>query len=251
MSYACITFESYDHSVAKVLDEINAPDSIRKYSKILIKPNLVNTSPHPITTHPKMCEALIKYIRRFSDADIVVGDGCGSPNRETSDVFEMLGYTYLEKGYNIKLVDLNHVKTKLYTSSHCIVHKDLYLPTLIDDHYIISLPVLKAHSLADITGAMKNMMGLLPPAYYSGIYGSWKKAVFHNKMHESIIDLYHHVPPHLSVLDASIGLPEFHLGGAICHPPVNKMLAGYDAKEIDRKAAELLGLNWRTIGHLR
>lgn len=46
MSYACITFESYDQSVAKVLDEINTPDSIRKYSKILIKPNLVNTSPH-------------------------------------------------------------------------------------------------------------------------------------------------------------------------------------------------------------
>ena len=66
MSYACITFESYDQSVAKVLDEINTPDSIRKYSKILIKPNLVNTSPHPVTTHPKMCEALINVITSYS-----------------------------------------------------------------------------------------------------------------------------------------------------------------------------------------
>jgi hypothetical protein len=45
-------------------------------------------------------------------------------------------------------------------------------------------------------------------------------------------------------------MAEFHLGGAHCDPPVNKLIAGYNPWEVDRKAAELLGLDWRRIGHI-
>ena len=46
-------------------------------------------------------------------------------------------------------------------------------------------------------------------------------------------------------------MAEYHLGGAKCSPPVNKIVVGFDAKEVDRKAAELLGFDWRDIKHLR
>lgn len=59
-----------------------------------------------------------------------------------------------------------------------MVHKEMYLPQLIETHFIISVPVLKAHSLAEITGSMKNMMGLLPPKHYKGKYGIWNKSIF-------------------------------------------------------------------------
>ena len=51
-------------------------------------------------------------------------------------------------------------------------------------------------------------------------------------------------------MDASIGLADYHLGGRICDPPVNKLIAGFDPQKVDRKAAGLLGLDWRTIPHL-
>ena len=95
------------------------------------------------------------------------------------------------------------------------------------------------------------MMGLLPPKHYKGKYGIWNKSIFHNKIHESIVDLNEYVSPHLTVLDATVGMAEFHLGGARCNPPVNKIIAGFDAKEVDRKASELLGFDWRKIRHLR
>ncbi len=31
---------------------------------------------------------------------------------------------------------------------------------------------------------------------------------------------------------------------------VNRILAGADARQIDREAARLLGMDWQTIGHL-
>ncbi|MBF0226551.1 MAG: DUF362 domain-containing protein [Desulfobacterales bacterium] len=124
----------------------------------------------------------------------------------------------------------------------------LFLYKIIN--YIMSVPVLKAHSLSEITGSLKNMMGFAPPKYYSGRYGIWKKAVFHNNMHRSIKDLNSYRTPDLTLMDASIGLAEYHLGGPECDPPVNKIIAGFDPLEVDRKAAGFLGLDWRNIGHL-
>ncbi len=69
-------------------------------------------------------------------------------------------------------------------------------------------------------------------------------------MHQSILDLNKYRTPDLTLLDASTGMAEYHLGGPQCEPPVNKILAGFNPVEVDRKAAELLGLDWKTIPHL-
>ena len=125
----------------------------------------------------------------------------------------------------------------------------MYLPTIAYDTYIISVPVLKAHSLADITGTLKNMMGFLPPEHYQR-GGHWKKAAFHADIHRAIIELNRYVTPNLTLLDARIGLAEYHLGGAECNPHVCKLIAGFNPLAVDRKAAELLGLNPDGIPHL-
>ena len=65
-----------------------------------------------------------------------------------------------------------------------------------------------------------------------------------------IVDLNRYRTPDLSLMDASVGMPDYHLGGAHCDPPVGKLVAGYDPLEVDRQSAELLGLRWRRIAHL-
>jgi uncharacterized protein (DUF362 family) len=69
-------------------------------------------------------------------------------------------------------------------------------------------------------------------------------------MHQSIVDLNRYRAPDLSLMDATIGMPDFHLGGRHCDPPVGKLLAGFDPLTVDRRSAELLGLDWRKIAHL-
>jgi uncharacterized protein (DUF362 family) len=150
----------------------------------------------------------------------------------------------------VPLVDLNYGPVKKLENPACPIFPEMYLPEIAFNHYIISVPVLKAHSLAGITGSLKNMMGFAPPKYYSGRYGIWKKAVFHGKMHESVIDLNRYLVPNLSIMDCSIGMAEFHLGGPQCDPPIKKIIAGYNPWEVDREAAGLLGLDWRNIRHI-
>jgi uncharacterized protein (DUF362 family) len=150
----------------------------------------------------------------------------------------------------VRLIDLNNAELVRLANPDCRVFPEMHLPEIVMSSYLISVPVLKAHSLADITGSLKNMIGLAPPKHYSGRYGSWKKALFHGDMQQSIRDLNRYRTPDLTLMDATVGMAEYHLGGAHCDPPVNRLAAGFDAREIDRMAAQVLGLDWHAIGHL-
>lgn len=246
-----IEFVSYSESVPKALDAIGAGEVLRRQTAVLIKPNLINASAFPITTAPECVEAVIEYVRSCSAAEIVIGEGCGDARLETDEVFDRLGYRELARRHALELVDLNNAPLVRLEDQDRPVFKEMYLPEIAMTHYLISVPVLKAHSFSKITGTLKNMIGLAPPEHYSGRFGTWKKAVFHGKMHPSIVDLNRYRTPDLSLMDAAVGMADYHLGGARCDPPLGKLIAGFDPVEVDRRSAELLGLRWQSIGHLK
>jgi uncharacterized protein (DUF362 family) len=250
MDLADIDFESFEKSIKDALDAVVAHKQLAEQSAILIKPNLTTASPHPITTAPECCEVIIEYIRKYSKAEIVIAEGCGDAKYETDEIFENLGYTAMAEKQGVPLVDLNYGPVKKLKKPDCPIFPEMYLPEIAFSHYIISVPVLKAHSLAGMTGSLKNMMGFAPPKYYSGRYGIWKKAAFHGKMHESVIDLNKYLVPNLSIMDCSIGMAKFHLGGPQCDPPIKKIIAGFNPWKVDREAAGLLGLDWNNIGYI-
>lgn len=250
MSISIVSYTTWRESITAALDGIGAREILARQQRILIKPNLVNDSPHPVTTAPACCEALLLYIRECSTAEVVIAEGCGDAVLETGEVFANLGYEALSRRWNVPLVDLNTASLRRLTNPECRVFPEIYLPEIAFTHFIISVPVLKAHSLSDITGALKNMIGFAPPKHYSGRFGTWKKAMFHEDMHTAIKELNGYRTPDLAVMDASVGLA-FHLGGPTCKPPVGRLIAGVDPLEVDRAAAGFLKLDWRKIGHLK
>jgi uncharacterized protein (DUF362 family) len=166
-------------------------------------------------------------------------------------VFDLLGYGRLCSEYGVGLVDLNEAPVTKLTNTRCRLFPEIYLPEIVFTHYIVSVPVLKVHSLAGMTGTLKNMVGLAPPAYYRRGSGGWKKSFFHTDVHQAIRELNSYRTPDLSLVDASVGLADFHLGGRRCEPPVGKILAGIDPVAVDRMGAELLGLDWESIPYLQ
>jgi len=245
-----VDYTTYQHSVENVLAALEADRVLARQSAILIKPNLVNDSRPPVTTPVSCCEAVINYVRACSNAKIVVAEGSGDAARETHEIFRSLGYADLKRRCGVELVDLNHEPVVKKEDSRRPFFPEMFLPEIAFTHYIISVPVLKAHSLSAVSGTLKNMVGFAPPEYYSGQYGVWKKAVFHKDVHQAIRDLNAYRSPDLTIMDASVGLAEYHLGGPECRPPVNKIIGGFSPAEVDRLAAGLLGLRWEDIPHL-
>jgi uncharacterized protein (DUF362 family) len=243
-------FVEYTESVDRCMRAAGVASVLSTGRPVMLKPNLVNASPHPVTTPPEFCQAVITVVRKYSTAPVVIAEGCGDAQLDTHAVFDNLGYNDLAKRMNVDLMDLNTAPLIRRQEPACRRFPELWLPRVIFAHVIVSLPVLKAHSLCRFTGSMKNMMGAAPPEHYSGRHGTWKKAVFHDRLDAAIVDLNRYRTPDFTVMDATVGLADFHLGGAHCDPPVNRILAGADAREVDRRAAEMLGIDWRTVGHL-
>ncbi|HCY87582.1 MAG TPA: hypothetical protein DHV36_20780 [Desulfobacteraceae bacterium] len=243
-------FETYGTSVPFILDQLDVKHRVKGQETILLKPNLVNADPFPITTSPHLCRAVIRYLKTCCDARIIIAEGCGDAVLETDQVFNRLGYDRLAAETGVELMDLNHAPLKIHTRPENRIFPEFYLPEIADGSFIISLPVLKAHSLAVITGTLKNMMGFAPPAHYSG-GGAWKKAAFHSKMQRSVMELNRYILPDLTLMDASVGLSEYHLGGPICDPPVNRLLAGTDPFALDQAAARLLDIDPESIPHIQ
>ena len=126
----------------------------------------------------------------------------------------------------------------------------MHLPTILDEVFLLSVPVLKAHTLADVTLTMKNMMGCCPPSHFQG-NGRWGKSAFHEQIHEAIFDLNRYRTPDFTLLDASIGMAEAHLRGVHCNPPVNTLVASADPVALDSYGASLLGHDWQTIRYIK
>lgn len=251
----CAAFDEdpaqYGSAVTRALDAIDARTFFAAQDRVLLKPNLVNASGFPVTTPVALVRAVLRYARAAGAGNVVVAEGCGDAQLDTPEVYARLGYETMAREEEAELIDLNHVPCRILEDGSRAMHRTMELPEIAFTHAIVSLPVLKAHSLSDFTGTLKNMMGLLPPSRYGAGAGGYKKSRFHGQLQESIADLVAYRTPDLTVMDATVGLSQYHLGGPECDPPVGKLLASFDSLALDRTAAGLLGLDWRSIGHLR
>lgn len=244
-----IPFDTYGKSVPEILERIGADSLVAGAKRILIKPNLVNDSPFPVTTPPALCREVILWLRARTRAEIIIAEGCGDAELETDQVFQNLRYDRMAADLGVALMDLNHAPLVRLTNPANRIFPEFFLPKIATQSFILSLPVLKAHSLARVTGTLKNMMGFAPPKHYSG-GGYWKKAAFHEQMHRAIRELNSYILPDLTLMDGSVGLSQYHLGGPPCSPPANRLIAGTDPYGVDQAAAELLGLDPNAIAHL-
>ena len=240
-----VHFDGYGKSVAKAMDLVGAGERLPQRGLIIIKPNLTNADKPPVTTPVAAAEAVYEYCRQHSRAEIAIGEGCGSG--VTEDAFEANGYAALAHRHGIRLIDFNQEPAETSRRPDALVWKELHLPTVSREAFVISLPVLKDHSFTTTTVAMKNPFGLPPARYYQG---SWNKSKLHApSTHKSVFDVCLHKRPDLCVVDASVALAGMHLAGT--PRKLGLILAGFDAVAVDAVSSALLGHDPRQIEYLR
>lgn len=233
-----------------MLDVVGARAVLAMQKRILIKPNLVNSSPPPVTFPVEATRELVSYCERHSGAQIIIAEGTGDPDKTTWDIYGEHGYLSLAKAGRVELVDLNEEELTEATNLDCTVLQSFMMPKILTDCFVISAATLKKHSLAGVTLSMKNMIGIASPKHYQQ-GGYWRKSAFHSEMQQSIFELNLYRTPDLALIDGSIGLAEHHLGGAHCDPPVNKLIAGFDPVAVDAFGANLLKVPWQHVGHIK
>ncbi len=246
------TFTSWPESVRSLCEAAGLKELLRKSGKaVLVKPNLVENLAPPITTPVAMVAELVAYLQEeLPGVEIIIGEGCGATSYDTHYVFKEQGYAELARQRKIQLVDLNNEPLLALENPACSCWPQMYLPKILFDVFLLSVPVLKAHSLAGVTLTMKNMMGAAPPSHFQQ-GGAWKKASFHSRIDPAIFDLNTYRTPDFTLLDATIGMQQAHLWGPTCNPPKMLVAAGVDPVAIDAWGTALLGFDWQQIGYIK
>lgn len=209
--------------------------------KITLKPNLVNNEPPPTTTPAETIEALVKY--HHKDYEVTVAEGSGYS--ETLDAYKVLGYFQIAKKCGVKLVDLNTDEYEMRRNPNALFLKEFEFPLTLKDSYIISVPILKEHSLTKVTLSLKNMLG----ATLGGKARVAKKGRFHRKLNESIVDVNLYLKPNLAIIDGRVA----GLGGELKSRPkeLGVMIFSEDLVAADSVGADILGYDPLSIPHLK
>lgn len=210
--------------------------------RVVLKPNLILAEPPPTTTPCDIVEALVKYYLR-DGFEVVVAEGSGWC--DTFEAYRRLGYLGLREKYGVKLVDINNDDFEVVRNLNAFFLKEFEFPLTLKNAYIVSVPILKEHSITKVTLSLKNMLG----ATIGERARVAKKGRFHRKLDESIVDINLYLKPKLAVIDGRIA----GLGGELGARPkeLGVMIVSEDLVAADAVGASYLGKNPLTISHLK
>jgi len=216
--------------------------------RVLLKPNMVEYSAdRVINTHPALVAGAAQALLRAGAASVVVAEGPGH-RRDIEYLVTATGlYDYL-RDLGVRFVDLNHDDVRTVAlGSRFMDLTELQLPVeLLQADLVVSMPKLKTHHWAGMTGSMKNFFGVVPGAVYG-----WPKNLLHwHGIDNSIVDLVATIRPGLAIVDGIVGMEGD--GPIMGTPrPVGCVLMGQDPVAVDATCARVMGLRPERINFLR
>jgi len=242
---------------------------------VLIKPNLVwDAAPDEgYTTDPRVTRAVIQLAQEAGAGQIIVADGAAlyrdgrDARGATVAAFYRCGYdadrNMVDDVTGVPLVDLNNsggidqhdpnLVRKAYPQNG-LIQSSYWLPNIVlDADVLISVPVLKNHSHAGVTLALKNQFGIAPSdVYHSPGSQMFKDALSHasDDLGRHIVDLNLARPLDFAVVDGLRGMIDGPIGGALADPPMRLILAGADPVALDTVSALVMGYDPSTVPYL-
>ncbi|MCP4648982.1 MAG: DUF362 domain-containing protein [PVC group bacterium] len=203
---------------------------VKPGQKVLLKPNLlkVGTPEEAVVTHPEMIRAVIRLVKTQTDK-IFVGDSPAGLIKAES-VYEKSGIADVCRQEKVTLVKFDRfIKIDGIPFTELIKEVDV----------LISLPKFKTHNLTTITGAIKNVFGLIPGLYKVECH---KKAPNFKVFSAMLAKIYSHVPAQLNIVDSILAMEGD--GPAAGKPRfLGFVLASADAVAADAVLTKIIGLN--------
>lgn len=200
--------------------------------KVLLKPNLLSARlpEEGVNTHPEFVRAVGRLVKEVGGM-VTIGDSPGSffTIKYIDEVYGNSGMKRIaeEEGFGLARFDK-------------IEHIDGYpIATAFKDYdLVINLPKLKTHTLAMLTGAVKNTYGFVPGLSKVQFH---KEAPNIREFSKILVDIFSITKPGLSVMDGVVGMDgDGPAAGRIRN--FGLVLASEDAVSLDAVFSCLAGL---------
>ncbi|MHC4198372.1 MAG: DUF362 domain-containing protein [Planctomycetota bacterium] len=219
---------------AMTRDAIDALGGMRKVvdkgDRVFIKPNFVtfpwaqhNKCFHAgECTKPEIIIAVTEECLKAGASEVIIGEGSQLPKFEWKHAVTLDGKTNLVReaerltskyAGKVTLACLEKDSPGWVLVPSKSRHRKIAISSLVTKaDKVISIPVAKTHSWAQLTLAAKNFIGITPLSRYAQLIDNtwWNRGSFDHSSPKAIaqvyLDIVKAIKPHLSIIDLSIGL---------------------------------------------
>ncbi len=158
-------YDSISQAVVEAIKLIEADFHFQfsNSNQILLKPNLL-TKKKDACTQTSFVEGVLSYLneKNISMSNVTLGDSPGQTGYTASDVAKEIGILEICENHGVKVVDFESDVPMIEQIEGALRLKEIRAAKAVKDcDILISLPRLKSHIEATMTGAMKNYWGII------------------------------------------------------------------------------------------
>ncbi|MFW6129072.1 MAG: DUF362 domain-containing protein [Candidatus Aminicenantaceae bacterium] len=236
----------YNKTKEKLAELFNMMGGIKQFvkagEKIVLKPNLLMPAnpEKAVTTHPSILEALGSLVQS-QNTKPVIADSLGSGYVYTQQILKKL-YTKcgIKQAAQNSGIPLNYDTSyeSIFFPEGKLIKRFEVIKPVVESDAVFNLCKLKTHTFMIITGAIKNIFGVIPGRTKPGYHAKLNDTAYFASM---LLDLAAYIKPRLSIMDAVIGMEG---NGPSAGNPVKigYLLASTNPLALDLIAGEITGL---------
>lgn len=207
---------------------------IKPQSKVLVKPNLLLAKEPEagITTHPQVVRSVVKLLKEIN-CRIYLGDGpsvWGNHIENVDEVYRATGMKKIAEEEGIELVRFDKRKLR----------QGIPFAAFLDEcEHLVNLPKFKTHELTLLTGAIKNLFGLVVGTYKTELH---KRYFNKEDFAQMLTSIYAEVKPALTIIDGIVTIEGDGPASSGKIRQADVILAGQDCVALDTILAMLMGI---------
>jgi len=207
---------------------------IRPKSKVLVKPNLLMAKEPEfgITTHPEVVRAVVKILKEIH-CKIFIGDSpsaWGNQVENVEEVYVRTGVKRIAQEEGIEIVKFDKRRWR----------GDFPLTTWLDScDYLVSIAKFKTHDLTILTGAIKNLFGLVPDIHKMKLHLKYFDVKDFSRI---LVDIYEETKPALTIIDGVMAMQGDGPATSGKLRDIGLLFAGVDCVALDSILALIMGL---------
>jgi len=234
--------DSYEYTqIKKAVDEVfSAFPMDYEGKKVAVKPNLLlaRSPENASTTHPNLVRAVCEAVIARGGKPIITESG-GGPITEAS-LRRLYDVTGMSEAAQKSGAELNYQteSSRFFYPEGKTKREFLVLKAIKEADILINLPKLKTHGLMKMTGATKNLFGVIPGLHKTMMH---RDLPGKQEFASMICDLALAISPELTIMDAIVGMEGQGPSGGT-PKKCGLMLSGRDVFSVDAAASYIMGI---------
>ena len=215
---------------------------VRPGERIVLKANLLRAAPpeSAICTHPAVVEAVARLVKEAGGTPVICDSPGGALHKEAvlRSLYEKTGMAAAAAAAGAELSMDSSTRTVSLPEGKVLRQAEIITPVAEADG-VIDLCKMKTHVLMSMTGAVKNLFGVIPGLSKVGYHATHPD---HETFADVLLDLTGYVKPRLSLMDGILAMEGDGPGSSGTPRQAGLLLASANPLALDTAAGAIMNL---------